>query len=74
MTTSDQFDGTLDYQEWCANHPIEHDGRCRCGATVPCGEPDCTEPDGHEYPCHECLRRDRDRPDPLDMALERMYD
>jgi hypothetical protein len=52
----------------------EHDGLCRCGAIVPCEESDCHEAPGHEYTCDECLQIERDRPDPTDLALERMHD
>jgi hypothetical protein len=37
-----------------------HDGRCECGAVVPCEEPDCNEPAGHSYVCPECLRAEKD--------------
>lgn len=51
-----------------------HDGRCRCGAVVPCCEGGCEEPSGHEYDCPECLARECGRPDPFDLACERRSD
>ena len=54
---------------------MPHDGRCRCGAVVPCEEADCAESPGHEYPCPECLAAERRRPaDPMLAALESRAD
>lgn len=36
---------------------VGHDGRCACGAIVPCEEAGCCEPAGHAYDCPECLAR-----------------
>ncbi|GIW89984.1 MAG: hypothetical protein KatS3mg109_0416 [Pirellulaceae bacterium] len=41
----------------------DHDARCvMCSATIPCEEPDCTEPAGHEYMCPECVALEGRRP------------
>lgn len=53
---------------------LEHDGRCDCGAIVPCEESGCCEPPGHAYDCPECLQATMRRPDPFDVACERRHD
>lgn len=53
----------------------DHDGICMyCGTIVPCEEADCNESAGHESICPECMKKERDRPDPEYLASEQRYD
>jgi hypothetical protein len=58
------------------NHDdIGHDGICMyCGALVPCDDIECIAPAGHESLCCDCMIKERNRPDPFDIACERRYD